>query len=90
MERLIKYIKKAGYYDQVEDSVPIKWNSNERVLRLRCEILPLPYKKYVSLFKYCLPDVLLTGNQSVTDIISCCKEYNVYYQIMPWEYSFAT
>lgn len=94
LDKLIKYIKKMDYYDEVEiitkKNLEKKWSPNIRVLRIRCEILPLPYKEYTSLFNYCLPDVLLTGNQSVTDIISCCKEYNIYYQIMPWEYSFAT
>lgn len=94
LERLIKYIKKINYYDEVEiitkKGEEKVHSSNKRVLRIRCEILPLPYKEYTALFNYCLPDVLLTGNQSVTDIISCCKDYNIYYQIMPWEYSFAT
>jgi len=94
LEKLVKYIIKQNWYDEVEiitkKNEQKKWSSDLRILRLRCEILPLPYKEYTSLFKYCLPDVLLTGNQSVTDIISCCKNYNIYYQIMPWEYSFAT
>ena len=94
LERLVKYIKKMNYYDEVEiitkKGEEKVWDSNKRVLRIRCEILPLPYKEYTALFNYCLPDVLLTGNQSVTDIVSCCRNYNVYYQIMPWEYSFAT
>ena len=94
LEKLSKYIIKMDYYDKVEiitkKNIEKNWPSNLRVLRIRCEVLPLPYKEYTSLFNYCLPDVLLTGNQSVTDIISCCKNYNIYYQIMPWEYSFAT
>jgi hypothetical protein len=95
LQKLVKYIKKQNWYDEVEiitkkTKEPKVWDSSVRVLRIRCEILPLPYKEYTSLFKYCLPDVLLTGNQSVTDIISCCKDYNIYYQIMPWEYPFAT
>lgn len=94
LKKLVKYIKSQNYYDEVEiitkETKPQEWDPSLRVLRLRCEILPLPYKEYTSLFKYCLPDVLLTGNQSVTDIISCCKDYQIYYQIMPWEYSFAT
>lgn len=94
LTKLVNYIKKKQYYDEVEiikvKGKEKKWDPKLKVLRIRCEILPLPYKEYTSLFNYCLPDVLLTGNQSVTDIISCCKNYNIYYQIMPWEYSFAT
>jgi hypothetical protein len=58
-------------------------------LTLRADVGPLPYDKYTGLFKNCLPDVLITGDQSVTDIISCCKNYNIYYQIMPWKAGFA-
>ena len=60
-----------------------------RTLRFRAELLPLPFKEYTNLFNYALPDVLTTGNQSVTDIVSCCKDFNIYYQIMPWERPFA-
>lgn len=92
LEKLKDYIIKHGYYDDIE--IIEKYNKqsyskDDRVLRLRLDILPLPYNQYISLFDYCLPDVLLTGNQSVTDVVSCCKYYNVYYQIMPWESSFA-
>ena len=94
MQQLIKYIKDNNYYDEVEiittnQKINTNLSSNKRVLRIRTELLPLPFKQYISLFKNCLPDVLLTGNQSVTDIISCCKNYNIYYQIMPWERNFA-
>lgn len=90
-----EYIIKKGYYDDMEiiqknSTKKNKYNKSDRILRLRFDILPLPYNSYISLFNHCLPDVLLTGNQSVTDVISCCKYYNIYYQIMPWEYSFAT
>ena len=37
---------------------------------LRGDILPKPRAEFISLIKYSLPDVLLTGDQSVTDGIS--------------------
>jgi hypothetical protein len=94
MKKLIKYIKTNGYYDSVQiilsDKKMLKDPQNfDRVLRFRADILPIPYQEYINLFNYCLPDVLTTGNQSPTDIISCCKNYNIYYQIMPWERKFA-
>lgn len=90
LKKLSKYIIKNGYYETIEIINKYeKKDYKEKVLRFRLDILPLPYKEYISLFDYCLPDVLLTGNQSVTDVVSCCKYYNVYYQIMPWETSFA-
>jgi hypothetical protein len=92
LERLFAYIKKRGYYE----NVVIKTNSTfknvktvGKTLTLRADIGPLPYDKYTGLFKNCLPDVLITGDQSVTDIVSCCKNYNIYYQIMPWKTNFA-
>ena len=30
-------------------------------------------------------DILVTGDQSLTDIISCCKYKRVWYQIAPWK-----
>ena len=93
INKLIKLIKQKKYYDEVEiittKGTGRSYPSNTRVLRFRCELTPMPYEKYVSMFNYCLPDVLITGDQSVTDIISCCKDYNIYYQIMPWKQNFA-
>jgi hypothetical protein len=91
--KLIKHIKDEKYYDVV-DIITKKGeypehSSSDRILRFRSELTPMPYEKYVSMFNYCLPDVLITGDQSVTDIISCCKDYNIYYQIMPWKRNLA-
>lgn len=92
IEKLIKYIKDNNYYDIV-DIIRKKEDYHEyntgRVLRLRSELTPMPYEKYVNMFNYCLPDVLITGDQSLTDIISCCKDYTIYYQIMPWKKNLA-
>jgi len=93
LQRLFDYIKKRGYYENVVIKTDSSNNTSKNVktstLTLRADIGPLPYAKYTGLFKNCLPDVLITGDQSVTDIISCCKNYNIYYQIMPWKTNFA-
>ena len=34
-------------------------------------------------------DILVTGDQSLTDIISCCKYKIVWYQIAPWKQGLA-
>ena len=91
LERLFAYIKKRGFYDNViikTQKGPVR-PTPPKTLTLRADVTPLPYDKYTGLFKNCLPDVLITGDQSVTDIISCCKNYNIYYQIMPWKTNFA-
>lgn len=91
LDRLFNYIRKRGYYKNViiKTDKGDKTKTPKSTLTLRADITPLPYDKYTGLFKNCLPDVLITGDQSVTDIISCCKDYNIYYQIMPWKTNFA-
>ena len=33
-------------------------------------------------------DILLTGDQSITDALSCCGSKNIFYQIAPWKITF--
>ena len=33
-------------------------------------------------------DILLTGDQSITDGLSCCPKKNIWYQIAPWKEAF--
>jgi len=88
---LVKYIE-GNYFDNVQivrnGDKPLK-AKNKSTLRIRADLPFLSYDNYVGLFNHCLPDVLITGDQSLSDIISCCKEYNVYYQIMPWKLNLA-
>ena len=59
--------------------------ANDHVLILRGDILPPPSKDFISLIKYSLPDVLLTGDQSVTDGIGYSNLNKiVWYQVCPW------
>jgi hypothetical protein len=91
---LVKYIE-DNYFDKVQivkngDSLlKPKITSSKSILRIRADLPFLSYDKYVGLFNHCLPDILITGDQSLSDIISCCKNYNVYYQIMPWKRNLA-
>lgn len=59
-----------------------------RVLRLRGDILPVSHDKMVSIIKWSVPDVLLTGDQSISDAVSCCPSKNIFYQIAPWKTGF--
>ena len=34
-------------------------------------------------------DILLTGDQSISDALSCCNKKNIFYQIAPWKKDFA-
>ena len=38
--------------------------------------------------KYSVKDILLTGDQSITDGLSCCPNKNIWYQTVPWKYDF--
>lgn len=92
--KLMEYLSKTYNY-KVEisrggqDDSRIKKLKDQRVLTLRGNVPVLPYIKYQDLICNALPDVLMTGNQSVADIITCCPTFNIYYQIMPWETNFA-
>jgi hypothetical protein len=39
----------------------------------------------VDLMANSIKDILLTGDQSITDAISCCYKKNIFYQIAPWK-----
>lgn len=55
-------------------------------LTFRADILPLKREIFISLMKDSVNDILVTGDQSLTDIISCCKSNKtVWYQIAPWK-----
>ena len=58
-------------------------------LILRGDILPKPRPEFISLMKYSVEDILLTGDQSITDCFSVCSNKHVWYQIAPWKTDFA-
>lgn len=57
----------------------------DNTLTFRCDILPVPNREMLVLMRKSLDDILLTGDQSVTDVFSCCPTKNVFYQIAPWK-----
>ena len=54
-------------------------------LIFRADILPQKRDIFISLMKDSIKDILVTGDQSLTDIISCCNYKRVWYQIAPWK-----
>jgi hypothetical protein len=59
-------------------------------LIIRGDILPQPRPVFISLIKNSVEDVLLTGDQSITDGLSCCSDKKkIWYQIAPWKQDFA-
>mgnify|MGYP001169596202 FL=1 len=90
-------LKKAitTYYPNVwlkhqEDSKDEFFHGQGKTLILRGDLLPQPRHIFISLLKYSVEDVLLTGDQSVTDAFSCCsKSKKIWYQAAPWKEDFA-
>ena len=59
-------------------------------LIIRGDILPKPRPVFISLIKGSVEDVLLTGDQSITDGLSCCSgNKKIWYQIAPWKQGLA-
>jgi len=64
-------------------------DKGKNVLHIRCDIFPLTNSKMLSLMTESVDDILLTGDQSLTDGMSCCSSKNIFYQIVPWKEDFA-
>lgn len=60
----------------------------QKPLVLRADIFPVPHTEMMGLMRHSVRDILLTGDQSITDVLSCCPHKNVFYQIAPWKESF--
>lgn len=65
-----------------------KNGDDKSIVRIRADVLPLPNPDMLRLIKYSVQDILVTGDQSVTDVLSCCPEKNIFYQIASWKLSF--
>lgn len=63
-------------------------SNNNKTLTLRADIYPLSNPNMLKLMKYSVKDILLTGDQSITDALSCCNRKNIFYQIAPWKKDF--
>jgi hypothetical protein len=64
-------------------------DKNKKILNIRGDVLPVPYINMLSVIKYSIKDILVTGDQSITDVLSCCTLKNIFYQIAPWKEKFA-
>ena len=87
----------SKYYDSLEivdsnDSETFEINPKKMgssKITFRGDILPQKREIFISLMKDSLPDILVTGDQSITDVFSCCKRKQVWYQIAPWKEEFS-
>jgi hypothetical protein len=60
-------------------------DKNTQTLTLRGDIFSLSRPDMLSLIKHSIPDILVTGDQSITDVIDCCQRKNIWYQTVPWK-----
>ena len=84
--RVVEYGTIAVVNSSGETRYIRKLGSN--TLTLRGDVLPVPNKEMISVMKHSVRDILLTGDQSITDALSCCPGKNIFYQIAPWKESF--
>ena len=79
------------YYDNISvvgknDAIFLKGELSKRsYLVFRADILPQKRDIFISLMKDSVNDILVTGDQSLSDILSCCNYKKVWYQIAPWK-----
>ncbi len=68
------------------DTIFLKGEISKRsYISFRADILPQKRETFISLMKDSVNDILVTGDQSLSDIISCCNYKKVWYQIAPWK-----
>jgi hypothetical protein len=88
----------TDYYDNImiisREGDDLLWSRDDdndgSMLYIRGDILPVNNREMLNLIKYSVRDILLTGDQSITDALSCCgMEKNIFYQIRPWKKSLA-
>jgi hypothetical protein len=92
IETLLKK-KVSKYYPNIfiiskDETYPIAISTgfdNDNYLTFRCDILPVPNNLMMQLMSNSINDILLTGDQSITDALSCCSKKNIFYQIAPWK-----
>ena len=87
-KHLSKYYGRINIHTKSEE-LQIDVGSGHGILNLKCDIFPVPNKDMLTLMKYSVDDILLTGDQSITDALSCCSNKNIFYQIAPWKANFA-
>lgn len=63
---------------------------NNKVLNIRGDVLPVTSSEMITLMARSEEDILLTGDQSITDALSCCSNKNIFYQIAAWKENFAS
>lgn len=86
--KLKKYYGKLIVKKKNKSDVYVINKNLNNYLIFRADILPVSNPIMLTLIKNSISDILLTGDQSITDCLSCCSNKNIFYQIAPWKSSF--
>jgi hypothetical protein len=70
------------------DFVNVTEKNKNKILIIRGDVFPVPNADMITLLSNSADDILLTGDQSITDALSCCPKKNIWYQIAPWKEGF--
>jgi len=81
------YYPNVWIYSNGSEDIFFEGTGNSLILR--GDILPKPRPDFISLMKYSVEDILLTGDQSITDCLSASTQKRIWYQIAPWKTEFA-
>jgi hypothetical protein len=81
----IKIIEKGGGETEYNDPK----QNNRKTLIIRGDILPVHNQVILALMKYSVSDILLTGDQSITDMLTISSRKNIFYQIADWKRNFS-
>ena len=83
---LLKYYGNWNIIYSDGENVPLFESDKRSKINFRGDILPQPREIFISLMKDSIKDILVTGDQSLTDVYSCCRmKKTVWYQIAPWK-----
>jgi hypothetical protein len=91
---LTKYFPTIILIHNVEGKINYNYlavGKHKKILYIRGDIFskPIPRETMISLYKYSVKDILVTGDQSLTDVLSCCRDKNIWYEILDWKHDFA-
>lgn len=89
MKKIIqKNFKKISFITDDKKNIILS-NEKGNHFIIRGDILPQPRNKFISLIKNSLKDVLLTGDQSITDALSYSRmDKRIWYEVAPWKKEF--
>ena len=81
-EVLYRYYPNVWIVSKDSESEDSFFQGQGNSMIIRGDILPKPRPEFISLMKYSVKDILLTGDQSITDCLSVSQNKRIWYQII--------